>query len=261
MRTRGLLQVLSLELFGVNLALPDFPRVKSLEGLGTSDENSYATRLTEKFNYRNTFYDREPRFDIAHPKQEELGRYDFIVSSEVLEHVAGPVEQAFGNLFRLLKPSGLLVLTVPYSLEASHTEHFPELHEFGLVQLGGRTVLVNRTREGTVQTFDDVVFHGGRGSTVEMREFTEQSLKALLAGAGFSDVRVYCEDYPLFGIVRAESWALPIAARKGPGGLGLDATRDVLEEWRELKVRFNDEMNRLNRSWWFRAGRKLGFLR
>ena len=94
-RTRGLLQVLSMELFGMNLALPDFPRVKSLRGFGTSDQNEYAVRLAEKLDYRNTFYDREPRFDIANPPEEEFGKYDFIVSSEVFEHVPPPAEACF----------------------------------------------------------------------------------------------------------------------------------------------------------------------
>lgn len=252
-RTRGLLQALSLELFGVNLSLRDFPRVKSLRGLGTSDDSSYATRLAEKFDYHNTFYDREPRLDIANPAENELGRYDFVISSEVFEHVPPPVEKAFCNVFRLLKPSGVLVLTVPYSIEPSPSEHFPELHQFGLVQLGNSMVLVNRTPDGQVQVFENVVFHGGRGSTAEMREFTEQSLKAALTGAGFRDIRIYSEDYKPFGIVRAETWSLPITARKGPGGLGMEATRDVLEEWRNLR--------RLTRTLWFRAGWKLRLLR
>lgn len=250
-----------MELFGVNLAAPDFPRVKSLRGIGTSDENWYANRLAEKFDYRNTFYDREPRFDIANPPEEEFGKYDFLISSEVFEHVPPPVEAAFSNAFRLLKPTGVLVLTVPYSIEPSPTEHFPGLHQFGLVQLGGRTVLVNRTRSGELQVFDNVVFHGGRGSTVEMREFTEESLKALLARAGFSDIRIYSGDYEPFGIVRSEAWSLPIAARQGPPSLSFDATRDIVEEWRDLKLKFNAGMASLNRSLWFRVGRKLGLLR
>jgi hypothetical protein len=97
-----MLQALSLELFGVNLALPDFPFVKSLHGLGTSDDSSYAFHLTEKLDYRNTFYDREPRFDIANPPADEFGKYDFLISSEVFEHVPPPVEAAFCNAFRML---------------------------------------------------------------------------------------------------------------------------------------------------------------
>jgi SAM-dependent methyltransferase len=259
-RTRGIVQALSMELFGINLALPDFPRIKSIRGIGTSDSSQYANRLAEKFDYRNTFYDREPRFDIAQPVAEE-GRYDFLISSEVFEHVPPPVETAFANAFRLLKPGGVLVLTVPYSIEPAMTEHFPELHEFGLVHLGAGLALVNRTKTGEVQIFENVVFHGGKGSTLEMREFTESALKTLLSGAGFTDIRIYAEDYRPFGIVRSEAWSLPIAARKGSFSLSADATRDVLEEWRDLRLKFTAEMKRLDRNFWFRLGRKLGFLR
>jgi hypothetical protein len=87
-RTRSLLRVLSLELFGLEVCLPDFPRVKSLRGLGTSDTALYASVLADRFNYTNTFYDFAPRFDIMNPPQGELGRYDFVVSSEVLERSA-----------------------------------------------------------------------------------------------------------------------------------------------------------------------------
>src|SRR5439155_1678406 len=135
-RTRALLQALSIELFGVNLALPDFPRVRSIRGIGTSDPNQYASRLAEKLDYRNTFFNREPRFDIMHPAEEERGKYDFLISSEVFEHVAAPVDLAFHNVHDLLKPSGVAVFTVPYSVEESMQEHFPDLHEFGFAQVG-----------------------------------------------------------------------------------------------------------------------------
>jgi SAM-dependent methyltransferase len=259
-RTRGIVQALSRELFGIDLPLPDFPRIKSIRGLGTSDSSQYANRLGEKFDYRNTFYDREPRFDIAQPVAEEE-RYDFVISSEVFEHVPPPVEAAFANAYRLLKPGGVLVLTVPYSVEPAMREHFPDLHEFGLVEIGGRIALVNRTRSGEMQFFDNVVFHGGKGSTLEMREFTESALQELLTGAGFSGVHIYAEDCRSFGIVRTEAWSLPIAARKGNFALSAAATRDVLEEWRDLRLKFNAEMKRLDRNLWFRVGRKLGLLR
>jgi len=259
-RTRGIVQALSLELFRINLPLPDFPRIKSIRGIGTSDSSQYANRLAEKFDYRNTFYDHEPRFDIAQPVEED-GCYDFIISSEVFEHVPPPVETAFANAFRLLKPGGVLVLTVPYSVEPAMTEHFPDLHEFGLVELGGKIALVNRTKTGEMQFFENVVFHGGKGSTLEMREFTENSLKVLLTGAGFSEIKIYAEDYRPFGIVRSEAWSLPIAARKETFVLGPAATRDVLDEWRELRLKFDAEMKRLDRNFWFRLGRKLGFVR
>ena len=260
-RTRGIVYVLAMELFGVPLALPDFPRVRSLRGMGTSDPNQYADGLTRKFDYRDTFYDREPRFDIANPPADELGRYEFLISSEVFEHVPPPAVTPFCAAHRLLKPNGVLVLTVPYSLESAPIERFPDLHEFGLAHVGDRMVLVNRKPDGEMQVFEDLIFHAGwEGPSLEMRQLTEGKLKELLAAGGFADVRFYGESYPPFGIVQAETWSLPIAARKGPFAFSFDAARDVVREWQELKLKFDAEMARLDKALWFRVGRKLGLL-
>jgi SAM-dependent methyltransferase len=214
-RLRGLVALVSREVFGVELALPDFPVVKGLRGIGMSDPPTLAARFAEKFDYTNTFYHQSPNLDITKPAEADLGRYDFIVSSEVMEHVPPPIEQAFSNLYRMLKPDGLLLLTVPYRPAGLTTEHFPELHEFGLVSLGDRVALVNRRRDGTTEVFENLCFHGGDGSTVEMRVFSEQSLKEILIGAGFADVRIASESIPEFGVDHAETWSLPIVARKG----------------------------------------------
>ena len=252
---------MSMELFGLSVPLPDFPRVKSVRGLGTSDPRQYADLLGEKFDYRNTFFHREPKFDIANTAEEEFGKYDFLISSEVLEHVAPPVETAFQNAFRLLKPNGVFVFTVPYSIESSTVERFPDLHQFGIAQVGDRAVLVNRTGSGELQVFENLVFHlAWGGAALEMREFSERGLKGTLAGSGFREVRLYSEDYPPFGIVRSETWSLPIAARKGEFAFSAEAAGEVVEQWRELKQKFDGEMKRLGKSYWFRVGRKLGWL-
>ena len=252
-RTRALLQALSMELFGASLTLPDFPCVKSSRGIGLSDSHQYADRLAAKFDYRNTFFDREPRFDIANPETGESGQYDFLIASEVLEHVAPPAGAAFQNAYRLLKPHGFLVFTVPYSLELTTAEHFPNLHDFGLARLRDRVLLINRTREGAVEVFDNLVFHrAGAGEALEMREFSESSLRQLLADAAFLSVRIYSQDYPPFGIVHSEPCSLPITARKGPFSLGTEPAREVLEQYRDLR--------RLCRRFWIRLGFKLGFL-
>lgn len=261
-RTRALLRALSLELFGVTLTLDEFPRVKSLAGLGTSDPAQYSDRLSQKCDYRNTFYHREPRFDVVNPPAHEFGRYDFVVSSEVLEHVAPPVESAFASIFQLLKPAGFLLMTVPYSIEASMKEHYPDAHEFGFVTLGGRLTLVNRTRSGQVQLFDDPVFHiAWGGGALEMREFTEASLGELLKTTGFGSVRIYSEDDPAFGIFHAEQWSLPIAARKSAGfSFPAEAARDLVEYYRDAKQERDRQVQRYERSYWVRAGRKLGLV-
>jgi SAM-dependent methyltransferase len=254
-RVRGLLHTLSNELLGVSLALPDFPRVPSLHGLGLSDASYYGERLREKLDYRNTFYDREPRFDLLNPPPGEPGHYDFILASEVFEHVPGPVERAFESAFRLLKPNGVLVFSVPYSLDARTIEHFPRLNQFGLAQVGGKTVLVNRSPDGTLDATENVVFHVGcAGPSAELREFSESGLRESVTAAGFREFRIYSDDYAPFGIVRAETWSLPIAARRGPFGLSADAARDIVENWHDA----NAALRRLGAGWWFRVGRKLG---
>jgi SAM-dependent methyltransferase len=259
-RTRSLIWLLSRELFGTELVLPDFPRIKSLRGLGMTDSNEYARRLTDKFDYRNTFYDREPKFDITDPPPEELGRYDFLISSEIFEHVLPPPKRAFKNAHALLKPSGLLILTVPYSMEKSMHEHYPQIHKFGFAEVDGELVLVNRTRTGELQLFEKPVFHwSGAGKTLEMREYTERDLKRMLAESGFAGARICAENYLPYGIVYPEKWSLPMVARKGDFAFSTASAREVMEEWREVRNRAHREADRLNRSYWFRIGRKLGW--
>ena len=214
MRLRSLIALLSREILGVELALPDFPVLKSVRGAGMSDPGNLAERLAEKFDYVNTFYHQPPRLDIVEPEREQIGRYDFILSSEVLEHVPPPVEHAFANLNRMLKPDGLLLLTAPYKIDGGTQEHFPDLHQYALAAPGGRTVLVNRRRDGSLEVFENLCFHGGDGSTLEMRVFTEAALKELLAKAGFHSVHGASEDVAEFGVLHSEAWSLPIVARK-----------------------------------------------
>jgi len=218
-RLRSLIALLSREIFGVELTIPDFPVSKGIRGFGMSDPPELAKRLTEKFEYTNTFYHQEPRLDVADPTPEQLqalaGQYDFILSSEVLEHVSPPVERAFVNLNRLLKPNGLLLMTVPYRIDGHTAEHFPELHDYSLTSPGGRTVLVNRRRDGSIEVFENLSFHGGHGSTLEMRVFSEPSLKEIISGAGFASVQVASENIPEFGVLHDETWSLPIVGRKG----------------------------------------------
>jgi SAM-dependent methyltransferase len=228
--------------------------MRSLCGLGLSDGTIYSERLREKLDYRNTFYDREPRLDLLNPPVGDLGKYDFLLASEVFEHVPAPVEHAFDCALRLLKPNGVLVLSVPYSLDARTREHFPRINQFGLAQVGGRTVLVNRSPDGGLYVTDDVVFHAGcAGPAPELREFSESGLRAALGAAGFQESRIYSDDYAPFGIVRAEAWSLPVAARRGAFALNVDVARDIVEHWRDA----HHEIKRLGRTWWFRVGRKL----
>lgn len=230
-RTRALMQVLSEELFGTTIPVRDFPRLKGIRGLGTSDSADYAGLLAERFDYQNTWYHRDPRFDVMNVPDSEWGRYDFVLSSEVLEHVSPPVGQAFRNLCRLLKPHGVLVMTVPF-LQADETrEHFPDLHDFTIATLKDRLVLVNRTQDGRLQVHEDLVFHGGPGSTLELRLFSERHLRQSLLDGGFAELQFYPGPAPKWGISHPGDWSLPLAARKQPFSLTRSSTAEFAGQW------------------------------
>lgn len=215
LRMRSIIGLLTRELFGELKPLAELPVRKDIRGVGLSDWVEYARRLAEVVDYSNTFYHQEPRLDITDIGDDIAGSCDFIISTDVFEHVLPPVSKAFEGARRLLKPGGLLVITVPYALEFSHTrEHFPDLHQWvveGDAISGFR--LRNRRRDGVEEVFEDLVFHGGPGSTLEMRLFSRDSLLAELRAAGFTDVRIASEDLPEIGVYWPCQWSLPVLAR------------------------------------------------
>jgi SAM-dependent methyltransferase len=212
-RARAIVHVLSTELFGRSLALPLFPRRRDLVGVGLSDWDGYAVPLAERVDYTNTFYHQPPRLDITAIDPRLHGRFHFVIASDVFEHVPPPVSTAFANLRALLRPGGVAVFTVPYGKQEETNEHFPELHEYQLVETSGTYELRNRTRTGELQTFRDLVFHGGPGATLEMRIFAERSLLRDLREAGFAEIEIYDDEIPAWGIVWREDWSFPLAAR------------------------------------------------
>ena len=213
-RWRAILHILSVELFGESLALPDFPSLPELAGLGLSDWEGYALPLAGKLGYTNTYFDRAPRLDLTAIPPDLEDRFDFVVASDVLEHVAPPVSVAFANLRALLRPGGVSVLTVPYELEGETVEHFPDLHEFELVEReDDGWELRNTTPTGEAQVFRDLVFHGGVGATLEMRVFAQRPFLEELRRAGFGELEFYDTETAGWGIVWVEDRSLPLAAR------------------------------------------------
>lgn len=215
-RVRAIIRTLSLELFGRNLTLPDFPVDRRIVGLGMTDWEGYASRLTDKFTYTNTYYHQEPKLDVANSEIPDrlLQSHDFIISSEVFEHIVPPVNRAFENTFKMLKPGGVFVLTVPYGTGPDTIEHFPELHDFSILEENGSYWLRNVTQSGSVQEFHELVFHGGAGATLEMRVFAEATLFRHFADAGFEFVTVHRTPDFEHGIWWPEPWALPFSARR-----------------------------------------------
>jgi hypothetical protein len=214
LRMRSLMYLLSLELFGKPLLMRNFPLKKNLRGVGMSDWGGYAIALATKLDYVNTYYHTEPRLDITDIGAEDAGKYDFLISSDVFEHIPiFDLERAFMNSRRLLNESGFFLFTVPFKKEGETREHFPRLHRFSIEQREGKPVLVNRTVEGIEETHEDLVFHGGDGMTLEMRVFSQQDLLRRLQGAGYASVKVCSEHYPPFGVLWPTDFDVPIVAR------------------------------------------------
>jgi SAM-dependent methyltransferase len=213
-RLRWIVHALSTELYGESLPLNQFPNRKKISGIGRTDPSRIAEVLSRRLDYRNTTYHSEPKFDIAAPPsgpQFEAG-FDFIVASEVFEHVQPPIQCAFDNLARLLKPSGFVVFSSPWESDGDTIEHFPRLHDWQVVRLQSGFVLLNRTLEGVLETFEDLNFHNGPGATLEMRVFSKTGLLANCKAAGFNEIRI-AGDYPQFGIVW-DAWSRGLILRK-----------------------------------------------
>ena len=122
----------------------------------------------------------------------------------------------------MLKPDGLLLMTTPYNIGGQTREHFPELHQYTVASLAGRrdvdqskTRRVDRNFRKSHLPPGANRMPGGHGSSLEMRVFTEASLRAVLCNAGFPEVHFASDNIAEFGIEHAETWSLPIAARKG----------------------------------------------
>jgi SAM-dependent methyltransferase len=198
-RWRSVISALSTELFGKSLVIDEFPDRPDLTGIGLSDWDGYADRLVRKLGYTNTFYHQEPLLDITDVNPTQHNQYDFMISSDVFEHICSPISKAFENAYRLLKPGGVLILTVPY-LDGETSEHFPDVRQFSVEPEGRSWVLLGKTSDGLSRKYRDLTFHGGPGTVLEFRVFGKDSLLRDCYAAGFDSVRVHGEVVEEVGI-------------------------------------------------------------
>ena len=214
MRYRSIIAALSKELLGEVRPLTEFPTDKSIHGIGMSDASLYAHRLEKKFSYINTFYHKNPQLDITRPTDDMLSSADFIISSDVFEHVPPPVNIAFNNLIKILRQGGIVVFSVPYVDTGETIEHFPELHKYIITRRKGKKILINTTTGGETQIFSNLQFHGGCGQTLEMRSFSRKQLLGEIRNAGFKNIVIHNTDIPKFGIFHDSSQSRVITMRK-----------------------------------------------
>lgn len=217
-RIRSMVHHVSMALYGMSLPIAQFPLRPDLRGIGLSDWDGYADRFAKRFNYTNTFFHTAPELDttldITQVPDRLAGTCDVLVSTDVFEHVLPPVSRAFDGAKKLLKPGGAFVFSVPFMVEEEETrEHFPNLHEFELKSgEDGVFRLYNTCADGTKEVFEDLCFHGGPGTTLEMRLFALKSLQREFERAGFQNFRVESEFVPQYGIFWKYPWSIAMTA-------------------------------------------------
>src|SRR5262249_33263284 len=133
-------------------------------------------------------------------------------------------------------------------------EHFPELKEFGLANIGGKTVLINRSSDEKYQIFDQLVFHNGPGATLEMRVYSEADVRARLEEAGLTRIQLDAQPNPEYGVVFSGPCSLPIVASRQPFCLGATGVTELVEQ---LTAR-RRILGMVRQSRWVRLGRLAG---
>lgn len=212
-RARQIAHCVTLGMLGKSMALVSIER-SALRGVGLSDAGPLAEALEKAFDYTNSFYHQEPKLDICSPAEPWIGSVDFLTSSDVFEHVPSPVEKAFAGAYKILKPNGLLVLTVPFDDRPKTTEHFEELLDFKVIDFDGNWLLLGKNNLNQYQVHTDLIFHGGPGTTVEMRFFSQRDVVDHLHNAGFVEVNVHYESVAKYGIFPPHNQGVPITAWK-----------------------------------------------
>ena len=82
--------------------------------------------------------------------------------------------------------------------------------DFRIRKWRGVWQLINKTRDGRTQKFEDLVFHGGAGLILEMRLFSEKGLRKEFLVAGFEEPNIHGDPVEEFGLPWAHSGHLPM---------------------------------------------------
>ena len=230
-RLRALIYVLS-KVIKCNEVLYNVEPDKNIKGIGMSDAPNLAIELSKNFDYVNTFYHTDPFLDIYN--EQHVSRYnnlDFIISSDVFEHISPypNIQYAFNNLFKMLKAGGHIIFSVPFIYD-NYYEHFPSLYDYSIEfdKLKNKYYIKNKTIDGKDEILDkcktpsgeisDLIFHGGPGSTLEMRVFSQDVLIKYLKESGFKEITFYdpneITDMQKYGIFWENKCSLVCSAKK-----------------------------------------------
>jgi hypothetical protein len=185
---------------------PDLSRV----GLGISDDSMLARRLSQIFDYTNSYYHRFPVLDIMSPPEPSNEFFEFVSCSDVLEHTPPPTTAALKGIYKLLKPGGFAVLAVPCSDEMETREYYPGLSEW-FIKDG---VLYWWDQSGIQHRDETPEWHGGAGQTLTFRLWAFRDLVNKCEEVGFTHVYIPKNKPPLAGGIRTKNYGGLVIARR-----------------------------------------------
>lgn len=158
-----------------------------LVGVGLSDSEVYASIISSKFSYTNTFYHRDPHLDIC--DAESVAKYaqlDFIICSDVIEHTMKRPQEVLRNMFSMLKQGGVAIVSAP-TYYIDHTlEWYPDADTIEVRKIENEYQVFWNNKFGKSYVHLNPVFHGGPGSTLELRVIAHNDLLRAGKAEGFT---------------------------------------------------------------------------
>ncbi len=206
---------------------------KDLRGLGCSDWG-YADALTEKFEYVDSFFDREPQLDLLDVDWSRWTpeSFDFITCASVPEYVRPTIDEMFKNVYRLLRPGGAAVIAAPPVLGPKTGELTCKLHHREITAETARQAAVDRRTGGATERIDDVNICGAVETTRPIRSISRQALIDGAERAGLRAAEIY--ERPI------GAYALPLGVddfvltAEKPGGDGSSRNAPCFDPYRLL---------------------------
>ena len=220
-RFRAICYVLSKLLLDKICVLMKIPIMKDKKGLGIND-GLWSSILEEKFDYNNlSVTDFSSNFNFYDSNFcEENGNQDFIICSEILNHVSPSpgIQTIFDNFYSMLNDNGFLIFSVPFGY-GKHVEHFPSLHKYIIKEVNGEKVLLNISKTEKKEKFSKLTFYNPEdNNSLEMRIFSSNSIREYLTKAGFEDITFHSpkQDFKMkkCGIFWENECSLIVSARK-----------------------------------------------
>lgn len=184
--------VIAVTLVGLSygaVALPSVTPDWSRRGLGIADSQAVASALSGLFDYVNGHLHKFPEVNLCDVPVDLHGDFEFVTCSDVLEHVAGCVDDAISGLASLIRPGGFAVVTVPAVGTRPPGEYYEGLADFQVLPAAGRggsPSLLWTDSGGQAHRDDSPELHGGDGLVVAFRLFTKKGLIELMNRHGFT---------------------------------------------------------------------------